>query len=496
MKLGTQVGAGLALLLVLISGLAGWQLALVERLHETNRTMASADLGVSRTSLRMRLEIDRLGDLTERFFVLRDPGYRGELGRLRRLLEQDLDHLGKLPLSREELLPLLEDWREYDEQARVIEASVPSREEAPDARQTLLADLAQLRRAVAGLDARAVERVSRRIEESTARATDARRTAVLIVSTGLLLALLVAVWISRTTVRPLRSLAGAARAIAEGEFDHRVAVEGPIEVESLARDFNQMARRLGEVDRMKRNFLSSVSHDLKAPLASMQETTRLLLEDDTLNAEQRRLLELNDRCGDRLQQMIADLLDVARLEAGAVEFDLQALDLGQACHQVLAEASGLLEAGAIAIDFEASEQPLSVRADPQMLSKALWNLVSNAAKFSPEGSTIRVRLWRPAPGETLVGAAPGRAPATEDSIALAIADQGPGIPEEDKPHVFERFFRSRKHERYASGTGLGLAITQAIVEQHQGTILVGDAPGGGSLFTVLLPAEPVQTTDT
>lgn len=494
MKLGTQVTAGLALLLVLTTSLAVWQLVLIRRLHEANRHMASADLEVSRASLRMRLEIDRLTSLTQRFFVLRDPAYRGELERVRGQVEEDLEQLGRLPSQPPELLPLLRDWGAYLGRVEAIEPTVPAADEPDDARETLLAALTRVRRGVAALDFGAVERVAHRIDEGRAQASEARHTAVLTVSAGLLLALVIAVWITRFTVRPLRSLARGAQAIAAGDFDYRVPVEGPEEVESLAHNFNQMAQRLGEVDRMKRHFVSSVSHDLKAPLASMQETTHLLLEDERLNDEQKRLLELNDRCAERLQRMIADLLDVAQLEAGAVEFDLQPVDLVRACQEVLAEASGLLEAGEIRVELDAPDAPLRVLADPQLLTKALWNLISNAVKFSPEGGTVRLAAWlaREEDGEiplALRRAGEGNLP---PAVVLTIADQGPGIADDDKPRIFERFYRSRKHERYASGTGLGLAITRAIIEQHDGRIAVDDAPGGGSLFTVLLPTIPEE----
>ena len=492
MKLGTQVAAGLALLLLLTSGLAAWQLVLIHRLHEANRRMASADIEVSRTSLRMRLEIDRLTSLTQRYFVLRDPAYRGELERVRGEVERDIDDLNALPLEARQLLPVLKAWGEYGGLAETIEPRVVTGDEAGDARQRLLDALTEIRRAVAGLDAEAVERVSGRIERSRAQASEARQNAVLVVSAGLVVALLLAVWIDRSTVRPLRALAAGTRAIAEGSFDHRVPVEGPSEVASLASDFNQMARRLGEVDKMKSHFVSSVSHDLKAPLASMQETTKLLLEDETLGADQRRLLELNAQSADRLQRMIADLLDVAQLEAGAVRFDLQPIDLVRSCEQVVAEASGLLEAGRIEVEIEATDQPLIVRADAQQLTKALWNLLSNAVKFSPEGATIHLRLSPVREPEELPPSLGTSTNVALPAAVLTIADQGPGIADDDKAQIFERFYRSRKHERYASGTGLGLAITRAIVEQHRGSIAVEDAPGGGSLFLVLLPTDSTE----
>ncbi|MDX1501756.1 MAG: HAMP domain-containing sensor histidine kinase [Thermoanaerobaculia bacterium] len=487
-SLGARLGAGLALLLLLVAGFATWQLLLVQRLHEANRLLASADLEVSRSSLRMRLVIDRLENLTGRFLVLRDPGYRAKLDRVRELGAEELATLEELPGPPEGLAVVRERWAGYQELAGRVEPQVPAGREPAGARDALVAELEAVREGLTQIDSAAARRVSERMRDSSARAATARRTALAVVGGGVLCAVALALWIRRSTVGPLRALAAGTHALAAGELGHRVRVEGPAEVESLARDFNAMAERLAEVDGMKRDFLSSVSHDLKAPLASMQETNRLLLEDDSLGSEQARLLRLNTQSAERLQRMIADLLDVAQLEAGAVEVELEPLDLVACCRQVLDEAAGLLEAGSIRAELVASEEPLVVPADPRLLLKAIWNLVSNAIKFSSEGETIRLRLERLEAGSATDPSSPGL-------VALTVEDHGPGIPDDEKPRVFERFFRSRRHERYASGTGLGLAITRSIVERHDGEIRVADAPGGGTLFTVLLPATPREARE-
>lgn len=494
MKLSTQIGASLALLLLVIAALAGWQLLLIGRLQQANQQLASADLEVSRTSLRMRLEIDRLTDLTQRFFVLRDPAYRGELRRVRSLLAVDLAHLQGLPLEpavEDSLVPLTQRWSRYRALAEDLEAAVPNREEPEDAREQLLGTIRDLRHSVDSLDREAVERVAASIADSTAGATQARRLAFLVGAIAVLLVATLALWISRSTIRPLRAVATGARAISEGDFGHRVPVKGPHEVRSLADDFNRMAGRLGDLERMKHDFVSSVSHDLKAPLASMQETTRLLLEGDE-RVDSRRLLELNAQSAERLQLMIDDLLDVARLDAGAAVFELEILDLVSHVRQVLDEASGLLDAGQLRLQTNFPQRPVRIEADSRFLLQALWNLVSNAIKFSPEGSLLSAWI-RPIDR-------PDDLPAAADefvtpSALLSIADRGPGIPDEDKPHVFERFFRSRRHERFASGTGLGLAIVASIVNRLGGTIWVEDAVGGGSVFCVLLPTV-VATSET
>lgn len=487
MKLSTRIGAALALLLVVISALAAWQLLIIGQLHDANRQLAGVDLEISRTSLGIRREIDRLSDLTQRFFVLRDTAYRAELQRVRGLVDGDIDHLSELPVTAEAadaVEELRRRWGRYSDRAEEVEELTPEAEPESVTRRQIIDLLDDLRRQVEAMDAAAVARSAAGITESTQHAMTARRISLLVGAIGLLLVALLAVWISGSTIRPLRRLAEGVRAITEGDFEHRVTLQGPLEVRSLAEDFNDMAQRLGEVDEMKSEFLSTVSHDLKAPLASMQETNRLLLEDNT--ASHRSLLELHSQSADRLQRMIDDLLDVARLESGTVAFEVENLDLISHCRQVLDEAAGLLQSGRIEVATDWPERPVFVRADSRYLMRALWNLVSNAAKFSPEGSRVSVTIRRPEIDQ-LLQVAPEEPPPGPCAV-LSIADQGAGVADQDKAHIFDRFYRSRRHERYASGTGLGLAITRSIVDRLGGHIWVEDVPGGGSVFRVLLPA--------
>ena len=489
MKLSTQVAAALALLLIVIAVVAGWQLVLIGRLHQSHQQLANTDLEVSRTSLRMRSDLERLGSLTQRFFVLGDPAYRAELRRIRGLIDVDLEHLATLPLAppepqgdpleigdQIELLAL--QWDRYTELAAELEAPIPEREAPAGARQQLADALNEIQVNLREMDEMAVQRAELSIASSSRRANRARRVAMLVGGGAVLLALALAAWVSRGTVRSLNSLTAAAHAIAGGELTHRVPIEGPLEIQSLARDFNSMAERLEELDRMKSAFVSTVSHDLKAPLASMQETTRLMLEDESV--DRRRLLELNLQSADRLQNMISDILDVARLESGVVKFELEVVDLLDTCRRVAGEAEGLIQAGELTLEVDFPSPPTMVRADPGFLQQAIWNLLSNAIKFSPKGGTVGLTVRR-------------HEQPTSESVEIRISDEGPGIPDEDKPYIFERFFRSRRHEQFSSGTGLGLAIARSVVERLEGTIGLEDRDGGGSVFFVLLPVVDLES---
>jgi two-component system, NtrC family, sensor histidine kinase GlrK len=268
-----------------------------------------------------------------------------------------------------------------------------------------------------------------------------------------------------------------------------------LRVHGLKRDNRSMNKRFIEIDQMKRNFISHVSHELKAPLASMQETTHLLLEQipGPLTDKQRRLLDLNLQSGKRLAQMIGNILDLSRLESGIVEYDMQPSDIADLIHSVVMELSPRAREKSLRILTDIQREPLIVECDPNRMVQLFTNLLENAIRFSKKGGIIgiHVRTLREFPRmpqsahARITGAKPS------DGFALVkISDSGPGIEDAHKEAVFHRFHQV-KHGKKSHGEslGLGLAISRAVVEAHQGTIWVEDNPTGGAVFFVLLPGK-------
>jgi two-component system sensor histidine kinase GlrK len=293
----------------------------------------------------------------------------------------------------------------------------------------------------------------------------------------------------------MRRLTRGTRELARGNFDFRVDANGPPEVRSLAEHFNFMSQRLGELDRLKQDFVSNVSHDLKAPLASMQETTRLLLDEvpGALNPKQRRLLALNLECGERLTAMISNVLDLARLDAGGVRYRFALCDLERVVRDAMKEVTALSEKKRIDTSIEVAGAPLRLSADENLLRRAFSNLLSNAVKFSPDGGRMGVRLYALRSREEVarrVGA--DRAGLPDAAVVCEVWDSGPGIPEPQKEKVFERFHRVDETRRGDQSTGIGLAITRSIVDGHGGRVWVEDETGGGTRFVLLLESPLVE----
>lgn len=230
-----------------------------------------------------------------------------------------------------------------------------------------------------------------------------------------------------------------------------------------------------EVDRMKSEFVSLVSHELRTPLTSIKGYIDLMLEegigDGATATEVEEYLGIIKTNADRLMNLINDLLDISRMEAGRVELKRRRVDLHEAVRGVASALRPQIDARnqRLAIDLEPGELPMW--GDPDRIAQILTNLLSNAYKYTPDGGQITVRVRR-----------------LDGWVQTDVADTGIGLSPEDESRLFERFFRSgNEAARRAGGTGLGLAITKSLVELHGGQIKVTSAPGKGSTFSFTLP---------
>lgn len=232
------------------------------------------------------------------------------------------------------------------------------------------------------------------------------------------------------------------------------------------------ARLAAEADKLRSALLTSLSHDLRTPLASILGSAGTLRDyGATLpEADRAELLSNVIDEAERLNRFIANLLDMTRLEAGAAQITASPHFIGDIVGSALRRASRLLERHRV--ELALPEDLPMVRVDPVLLEQVLFNLLDNARKYAPEGSGIRIGVW-----------------STEDRVIVQIADEGPGIPPEDLPKVFDIFYRIRKRDRVQAGTGLGLSICKGFIEAMGGTITAGNRPDrAGAMFTLAIPA--------
>jgi len=241
----------------------------------------------------------------------------------------------------------------------------------------------------------------------------------------------------------------------------------------LLADQQAQNRQLRRLDRLKDEVVALVSHELRNPLAAIRSHAETLLDDPELTPDQRHLTEVIDRRSGHMQHLVDDLLDAAKLETGQLHLDPQPISATRMIREVVDAQRSAAAAKSLTVTV-GTPRHLPVQADPVRLRQVLDNLVANAIKYTPDGVAVRVE------------AAAGPRPET---TAVIVSDTGIGIPQEQYPQLFERFFRASNAVRKGiKGTGLGLAITKAIVEAHGGSIVAAPAPGGGTSFTVVLPA--------
>ena len=290
---------------------------------------------------------------------------------------------------------------------------------------------------------------------------------------GLAASLVLAWMMSRWVAAPLQRLAGAARSVADGHYQQRVTPEGPAEVESLASDFNQMVERVRSTQQGQRDFVANVSHEMKTPLTSIQGFAQAILDGTASDAgAQRHAAGVIHEESGRLTRLVDDLLDLARLDAGQVAFARAEVDLNALLARVVDRLS--LRAAEQSIRLENGVRGLPVvTGDGDRLGQVFTNLIDNALKHTPAGGRVTIR------GE-------GRGA----QVLVHVEDSGPGIPPDELPRIFERFYQVDKARRGGEGrgSGLGLAISREIVQAHGGRLEAVSAPGQGSRFTVTLPA--------
>jgi two-component system sensor histidine kinase BaeS len=278
-------------------------------------------------------------------------------------------------------------------------------------------------------------------------------------------------------------LEDAARALGDGRTDVRADESGGDEVTALSTTFNKMAddlharaAALAESDRARRQLLADVSHELMTPLSGIRgyvETLampELKLDDDT----RRRYLGVVDEETHKLEAIIGDLLDLARLEGGGDALEREPVLVDDLFRRVADRHRPLLCERQIALTTASAPGTPLVYGDPDRLEQALQNVAANAIRHTPDG------------GRVTLNAAPDG-----DRVRITIADTGPGIPADHLPHVFDRFYKvdaSRAGTRVPSGSGLGLSIVRAIVLRHGGEIVAANTPEGGASFTFLLPS--------
>jgi two-component system phosphate regulon sensor histidine kinase PhoR len=249
---------------------------------------------------------------------------------------------------------------------------------------------------------------------------------------------------------------------------HALALPGAdrYRVVGIFRDVSMLSR----TEAMRRRFVSDVSHELRTPVASISAAAETLQDISPGDEDAVRLVELIGRQARRMGELIDDLMDLSRIESGAIDLQFEEVALEPLAREVAADLAPRARPRGVRVEISAAPG-LTVRADRRRLAQILRNLVDNAVKFSPDGEEVRISLER-----------------RDGRVVLSVADRGPGVPRSEREKIFQRFYQmdpSRSKAR--PGTGLGLAIVKHLVALHSATVRVGGEPGQGAVFSVEFP---------
>ncbi|HSH43423.1 MAG TPA: HAMP domain-containing sensor histidine kinase, partial [Arenicellales bacterium] len=252
------------------------------------------------------------------------------------------------------------------------------------------------------------------------------------------------------------------------------------EIDRLASSFDDMARQIAaqmehlqETDRLRRELVANVSHDLRTPLASLQGylETVLMKKDELSAAEQREYVEIAARHSRRLGMLVSELFELARLDSTDATPEREPFSLAELVQDVLQKYELRARDAGVRLDVRLDSRVPFVYANIGLIERVLENLLDNALRHTPEGGTVKLAL---APGD--------------DTVTVRLSDTGSGIAEQDLPRIFDRFYRSRRPDGgNGDGAGLGLAIARRIIELHGGRIEAASGNGSGTTFTFDLP---------
>ena len=276
--------------------------------------------------------------------------------------------------------------------------------------------------------------------------------------------------LSRALTRKIGQLLTAIREVREGAYSHRAEVPGRDEIAQLAQEFNSLTDRLQTTENARRRFVSDASHELKTPLAAIRLLTDSILQTENIDRETARefVTDIGQEA-ERLSRITEDLLRLTRLDSDLLDAP-ETVEVAPVLEQVMRMMSLLAQEKGTELTYR-MEENCRVSATKGEVHQVIYNLTDNAVKYSGKNGKVRVELRH-----------------EDHDVMLTVADNGPGIPEEDLPKVFERFYRVDKaRSRAAGGTGLGLSIVQDTVKKRGGTVSAANRAGGGAVFTVRWP---------
>jgi len=465
-----MIGFGLVIFFMAIA--TAYVVLQLHRVTGTSRTALTVDVQAIDVEKEMRNILYEEERYADRFFLSGDTAYRNIFMEYNRLFVRNVDSIYGIlidPRERQtlDLASQIHDW--HFTSVVGADPSIAALNQRADAMDRIRTSLDQL---IASRQ-RAVDASVQSIDRATERSL---RVALLIAIGTLLAAIGTALVITGTITRPIGTLVAGTKVIAGGSFTH-IRIPSHDELADLARAFNVMSKSLDELNRFRAEMMQHISHELRMPLQSILSAHYLLTRkgDVPLSETQFKLLNgIRDNV-QKIANFSNQFLDLSKVEAGMMQYNATPVDLASVVKPVVDDATLVAQGKEISITFVAQECP-PVRIDPDRSREIFGNLISNALKYTPNGGTVAVTVGP-----------------CDYGTQVAVRDTGPGIPNEDLPRIFRKFYRTNAAVTGGSrGTGIGLAFVKAMVEGQGGRVYVKSTVGVGSTFVVEFPAHRLQ----
>jgi two-component system sensor histidine kinase GlrK len=455
MSVSRRLILSVGILMLLALGTVIYQVLIVRQMQKTMEELRTVSFEAASELLDMGGVALALDNVTEKYLVIGDADTRNDYApsveQSIRAFDERFRVLNNIlgPNDAPEEIALLSNaWSDYKfELERALQIPTNRRGQLDELPLELSTAIFQLKTRTASSRDAVVGVIGQQVRHIQVVGKQAQSIAYGATAVFLLLGGLVTFLTVRAINGPLQELTGGTRKIASGEFTHRLPVKGPSEFRELASDFNAMSEKLEVLDQMKKDFVAHVSHELKAPLAAIRQTLAVTLEQvpGPINDGQRRLLDLSRHSAERLSSMVSNLLDVSRLEAGTMEYEMMPHNIINIVNQTVEEFGLKAAERKIDIKVESVAKNIPVVCDGDRMIQVVGNLLDNALKFAPENSTIRVRVVH-------------NASAAAPTVKVAIADRGAGVPDAHKENVFLKFHQLNGGGKRMAGQGVGLGL--------------------------------------
>ena len=277
-------------------------------------------------------------------------------------------------------------------------------------------------------------------------------------------------WFWHDVTDPIGALTRVARRIADGSYGTRIEPGPDNEIGQLSEELNLMSEKVAVAEKTRTDFISQVSHELRTPLTAIEGWAETIAFDPAVQGDSLRGIQIISKEAERLTGMVSEMLEFARIQDGRFNLRIELIDIAAELEDALFTYGELIKQAGIELDY--TQPPMEIPlipGDPERLKQVFLNLLDNAVKHGGEGGRVSVSLRSEAEG-----------------VVIRIRDYGRGIPENELPHVKEKFYKGSSKNR---GTGIGLSVCDEIVTRHNGRLSIENAEGGGTLVTILLPQQ-------